>query len=85
MGDTMHDHHQCRQLFERLSEYIDNELDQVVCDRIENHLKQCEPCQACLQTLKQTVAICHEMKSTRVPQDFSNRLRSMLKAHAETI
>ena len=27
MSETMHDHQQCRAFFEKLSEYIDHELD----------------------------------------------------------
>ena len=53
----MDDHHKCRELFEKLSEYIDNELDSANCDAIEAHLQNCPPCQSCLATLKQTVAL----------------------------
>ena len=81
----MHDHQQCRSLFEKLSEYLDNELDQPVCEMIEQHLQQCPPCQACLTTLKQTVAVCREMKTAHVPEDFSRRLRKMLFRHAESL
>ena len=75
----MHDHDQCRAFFEKLSEYIDHELDQASCDVIEEHLRQCPPCQACLATLKQTVALCREMKSTSMPEEFSRRLRAMIR------
>lgn len=75
----MHDHQQCRELFEKLSEYIDNELDQADCDTIEKHLRQCPPCQACLATLQQTVAMCRELKSSAIPEDVSNRLRAMIE------
>lgn len=74
----MHDHQQCRRLFEKLSEYIDHELDQTVCDMIEKHMQQCEPCQACLSSLKQTIALCREMKVSKLPDDFSKRLHQMI-------
>jgi anti-sigma factor RsiW len=75
----MHDHKKCRELFEKLSEYIDDELDPAKCDTIEAHLKQCEPCQVCLATLKQTVALCRELKSSPMPDEASRRLRRMIK------
>ena len=81
----MHDHQQCRSFFEKLSEYLDDELDQAVCDMIETHLQECPPCQACLATLKQTVAVCRELKSAHVPEDFSRRLRKMLLQHTESL
>jgi anti-sigma factor RsiW len=82
MGKTMHDHQQCRSFFEKLSEYIDHELDPATCEVIEKHLQDCQPCQACLATLKQTVALCREMKSTdskAIPEEFSKRLRAMIQ------
>ena len=75
MGKAMHDHHKCRELFEKLSEYLDNELDAANCDAIETHLQNCPPCQACLATLKQTVALCRELKASDMPEAASDRLR----------
>lgn len=78
MGETMHDHKQCRALFEKLSEYIDSELDQLTCETIEKHLAQCKPCQTCLTTLKRTVDLCREMEPTAVPELLSQRLRDLI-------
>jgi len=75
----MHDHHKCRELFEKLSEYLDNELDAANCDAIETHLQDCPPCQACLATLKQTVALCRELKASSMPEAASNRLRKTIE------
>jgi len=75
----MHDHRKCRELFEKLSEYIDNELDPANCDAIEAHLQHCPPCQSCLATLKQTVALCREMKASAMPEAASQRLRTMIE------
>jgi anti-sigma factor RsiW len=80
-----HDHQQCISLFEKLSEYIDNELDDALCETIERHMQECKPCQACLKTLKQTVAVCREMKPAQVPEDFSKRLRRMIRQHVKSL
>lgn len=74
----MHDHQQCRELFARLSEYIDRELDDVTCRSIEAHMAQCPPCQACLSTLKRTVTLCKQMDREKVPQAFKQRLQEMM-------
>lgn len=79
MNKATHDHHNCRELFEKLSEYLDNELDTASCDTIEAHLENCPPCQACLATLKQTVALCRELKSSAMPEAASNRLRAVIQ------
>jgi len=67
-------------MFAKLSEYIDNELDDVSCEDVKRHLAQCEPCQACLETLKRTVTICHEVDDEPVPENFSERLKTAISA-----
>lgn len=74
----MHDHENCHKLFAQLSEYIDQELDEVTCQSIEKHMQQCPPCQACLSTLKRTVKLCRQMDSAVVPQELSRRLQAII-------
>lgn len=47
----------CREILERLSEYIDAELDPSLCDEIESHMRGCNPCVAFMNTLKKTVVL----------------------------
>ncbi len=68
-------HAHCRELFARLSEYLDRELDEIQCREIEGHLNACPPCQACFETLERTVALCRQMPSRPVSGDFARRLR----------
>ena len=48
----------CRSLFAALSDYMDGLVDDAVCAEMDRHIKQCEPCQAFLASLKQAVAEC---------------------------
>lgn len=48
----------CRQLFAALSDYMDGVVDDAVCEEMDRHIGQCEPCQAFLASLKQAVAQC---------------------------
>ena len=73
-----HDSRQCRELFERMSEYLDNELDDAGVRIFEEHLHQCLSCQACLETLKRTIALCRSLPSPGVGETFSRRLRETL-------
>ncbi len=68
----------CRQMFAHLSEYLDRELDASDCRRIEAHLKCCDACRACFETLAQTVALCHEMPARSVPEGMAARLRAAI-------
>ena len=75
-------HRHCLELFARLSEYLDRELDEIQCQKIEDHLRQCAPCQACLATLKQTVVLCRQMPAQPVSGDFARRLRAAIQEMA---
>jgi anti-sigma factor RsiW len=72
--DTHHSHDNCIALFNRLSEYIDKELDTPTCKEIEAHIKACKPCQVCLGTLKQTVELCKNLEQRQVPEAFTMKL-----------
>jgi hypothetical protein len=53
----------CREMFERLSEYIDAELDARLLECFDEHMRDCEPCQAFIATLRKTVELCRESGS----------------------
>jgi anti-sigma factor RsiW len=65
-------------LFERLSEYIDKELDAPTCKNIEAHISACKPCQVCLNTLKQTVKLCKHLENHQVPETLSLKLKDAI-------
>lgn len=47
----------CGSMAERLSEYLDRELDPEACARIDDHLDTCPPCRAFLESLRRTVGL----------------------------
>ncbi len=48
----------CRALFAALSDYMDGLVDEAVCEQMGKHLHDCEPCQAFLDSLEETVKRC---------------------------
>lgn len=78
MAHDPHDPKLCRAMFEKLSEYIDQELDVLTCAEIERHAEGCISCRVCLGTLQQAIALCKEMKSEPVPSAFSTRLQDLV-------
>ncbi|MDE3155694.1 MAG: zf-HC2 domain-containing protein, partial [Acidobacteriota bacterium] len=50
----------CRALFAHLSEYLDGELPQVECDKIEEHCRTCARCRHVIGSLRRTIALCRE-------------------------
>jgi anti-sigma factor RsiW len=74
-----HDPAHCREMFAHLSEYLDREIDEAACRRIERHLANCDACRACCATLARTVALCRGMPAHRVPEAMSARLREAIE------
>jgi len=79
MTTATHQHDdRCLDLFKKLSEYIDQELDKATCQQIEQHIKNCPPCRACLETLKTTAGLCRRIEEAPVPVALSDRLKKMI-------
>jgi len=77
-GDD-HDHEHCLAMFEKLSEYIDGELDNATCAEIEKHAKNCVACFSCMETLKRTVALCKKVEDQPIPREFSKKLKEIIQ------
>ena len=80
MNRHTHDMKSCLAMFEKLSEYIDNELDELTCRDIERHARECIRCKTCLDTLKRTIDLCHNAGDKPVPETFSLRLKSFIQS-----
>ena len=68
----------CKKYFERISEYLDGELDDRTCKEIEAHLKNCPECLECLNSLKKSIRLCKKAGHEEMPPDMRERLRSRL-------
>jgi anti-sigma factor RsiW len=72
----------CKEIFDKLSDYIDKELDDHLCEEIESHVKDCEPCVAFINTLRKTVELFHTTAkdgTSSIPTPVSNNLMDFLK------
>ena len=72
-------HDDCKKYFDRISEYLDGELDASICEKINQHLKDCPECRNCLESLKKTVDLCKKMPLETIPEDARDRLREHLR------
>ncbi len=71
----------CRELFERLSEYVDGDLSQDLCEEIRKHMDCCAPCVNFATTLKTTADLCRRLPSRPIPPHVAADLRAFLSAH----
>ena len=70
----------CAEYVGDLSDYLDGELDQSICEEIEKHIGHCENCRIMVDTMKQTVTLCREGKPEKLPSSLEDKLSNLLKA-----
>jgi RNA polymerase sigma-70 factor (ECF subfamily) len=74
-----HDREDCKQIFATLSEYLDMELPPEACREMEAHLDGCPPCVEFAESLRKTVALCHEYRASEMPGPISQAARERLQ------
>ena len=69
---------ECEHLLGQLSDYVDGELGQAMCEEIERHLAGCQNCRAVVDTLGKTVTLYQMTGAEPVPGDVQERLLKVL-------
>jgi anti-sigma factor (TIGR02949 family) len=65
----------CLDLLASLSDYVDGDLPQGLCDEIEKHMSECENCRIVVDTLRKTVYLYRsDSPAETVPEDVRRRL-----------
>jgi len=68
----------CEELLRQLTEYEDGVLPDAVCEELQRHLAECEPCQGLRGDLEALALICHSCAPPRMPEDVRKRLAERL-------
>lgn len=68
----------CREMFARLSEYLDGELDASLCRQFDVHMEDCPPCQAFIESLQRTVDLLGRMPR---PNLTASQKRKIVEAY----
>ena len=64
----------CPEIFARLSEYLDRELDPALCGQIDEHMRGCAPCEAFLAALRATVDLLGDPEPVELPDDVRREI-----------
>ena len=67
----------CKAMFAELSEYLDEQLDDSLCEEMEHHIHGCAPCQVFVATLQATIEQCRNSAGD-CPPSKAARLREEL-------
>lgn len=68
----------CKALFAELSNYLDEQLDDSLCEKLEEHLADCQPCKAFLSSLKVTIEACRKTPPDSPDSKIATKLRKEL-------
>lgn len=69
----------CRELKDKLSAYLDGDLEAALCAEIERHLAGCDNCRVMVDTLNKTITLYRNYGQETVPPDVHARLTRVLK------
>jgi len=70
----------CKEMFAELSNYLDDELDDSLCEELEKHMDGCEPCKAFLSSLEESIKQCRVAANESPDSRVAARLRRDLMA-----
>ena len=70
----------CEEARTHSSDYIDDEIDATLRERIRAHLTECPPCEAFFRTLRETIAALRVMPAQTAPAGFADRIRESINS-----
>ena len=75
----------CKDLFEKMSEYLDGEMDLSMIEEAERHLGHCIECKETLETFRKSVALLKRTEGKKLPEDDRKRLEALIHKEMEKI
>jgi len=69
----------CKDFLRELSEFLDENLDAEVRDKLERHITECPNCWVIADTTRKTVKIYKGMDPYPVPKDVEERLMQAIE------
>jgi len=65
----------CKAMFAELSNYLDEQIDDSLCEQLEKHLDGCDPCKAFLARLQSTIENCRRLPAAAPDRVKAAKLR----------
>ena len=70
---------ECKQIFVKLSEYLDSGLPPDLCEEMDEHIFGCGPCVEFIDSLRRTIALCQEYRPSEPPPPIKDKARDELR------
>jgi RNA polymerase sigma-70 factor, ECF subfamily len=75
----------CKKMFAELSNYLDDQLDDSLCEELEKHMDGCEPCKAFLSSLENSIQECRDAGNESPDPRRAAKLRRELLAEYKSV
>ncbi len=69
----------CEDLLKAISDYIDGEIDPTICEELEKHMQECDPCKIVVDTIQKTILLYKGSELYELPYDLKERLHKLLR------
>lgn len=69
----------CDELLAILNDYIDGEVDPSICQELDKHLAECDPCRVVVDNMRQTIRLYRNEQEIELPAEFRQRLHQSLR------
>ena len=70
----------CPDVLTLYSQHLEGEISADLCEQMERHLATCPRCRSTCDSLKETLALCHQVPTTPVPAPVQASVREALRA-----
>jgi RNA polymerase sigma-70 factor (ECF subfamily) len=70
----------CKAMFAELSDYLDEQIDDSLCEKLERHIDGCEPCKAFLASLESAIERLRNLPPESLNREDASQLRRELLA-----
>jgi len=75
----------CKEIFADLSNYLDDELDDSLCEELEKHMDGCKPCIAFLASLEKSIEQCRQTPDQSPDPRVAAKLRRELMVNYQDL
>ena len=69
----------CEEILAELNDYVDGRLDPAVCEALQEHLVDCNPCQIVVDNIRQTIRLYQSGDPLDLPLKLNEQLSDMLR------
>ncbi len=70
----------CKDSVDKLLEYLDGEVPPEVKQHLDQHFRDCAPCEEFLKQYRETTPLCRKaLLVARMPNEMADRLKSFLR------